>query len=111
MNSQSQPVWTDPNLPPDQFLYERKGPWPQPAPAYPMARPPEVLTVPWQEYDEWWLTIGVKLLAEYGVEKLLAPAQAQADLELSLQTDEEFVRMMTQTVYCRYLRNESGTAN
>lgn len=110
MTLQSQPAWTDPNLPPDQFLYERKGPWPQPAPAYPMTRPPEVLNIPTQEYTAWWEFIGLRLVAEYGVEKLLAPRQAQADLALPLPIDEEFLRIMTQTVYGRYLRNESGTA-
>lgn len=45
-STQVQPAWTDPDLPPDQFLYQRLGPWPQPAPDYPMTRPPEVLTIP-----------------------------------------------------------------
>ena len=106
-----QPAWTDPNLPPDQFLYERKGPWPQPAPAYPMERPPEVLNIPTSEYATWWEMIGTRLAAAYEVEKFLAPGQAQADLACALPTDAEFVQMMTQTVYGRYLRNEaSGSA-
>lgn len=107
---QSQPAWTDPNLPPDQFLYGRKGPWPQPAPAYPMARPPEVLNIPTPERDAWWAWIGTRLGGDYAEEKLLAPRRARADLALPLPTDAEFIQIMTQTVYARYLRNENGTA-
>jgi hypothetical protein len=110
--TQDQPPWTDPNLPPDQFLYERKGPWPQPAPAYPMTRPPEVLNIPTPEYVAWWEMIGFRLSLAYGIEKgiLDGTGQAQIDLALPLPTDDEFLRMMTQTVYARYLRNENSTA-
>lgn len=30
---EAQPAWTNPDLPPDQVVYERLGPWPQLAPA------------------------------------------------------------------------------
>ncbi|MFM2275524.1 MAG: hypothetical protein RL211_1396 [Pseudomonadota bacterium] len=105
---QVQPPWADPNLPPDQFLYERKGPWPQPAPAYPIERPPEVLSIPTSEYTTWWEMIGTRLAGAYAVEKFLAPGQAQADLTRALPTDPEFVQLMTQTVYARYLRCEAN---
>ena len=108
---QAQPPWTDLNLPPDQFLYERLGPWPQPAPAYPMTRPPEVLNIPTQERVAWWEMIGSRLGATYEIERFLAPGQAQTDLALPLPTDEEFLQIMTRTVYARYLRNESGTTS
>ena len=69
---QSQPAWTDSNLPPSQFLYKRKGPWPQPEPAYPMTRPPEVLNIPTQESRPWWEFIGSRLTATFEIEKFLA---------------------------------------
>lgn len=110
---QAPPPWTNPDLHPDQFLYQRLGPWPQPAPAYPMARPPEVLNIPAQEYDEWWEFIGSRLALAYLAEKaaLDLSGQDKTDLTLALPTDAEFLQIMTQTVYARYLRNESGTAN
>ena len=107
---QAQPPWTNPDLPPDQFLYGRLGPWPQPAPAYPMARPPEVLNIPTPESVAWWEWIGSRLFKTYLEEKILAPFAAQTDLTYLLPTDKEFVRIMTQTVYGRYLRNEAGTS-
>ena len=108
---QAQPPWTDANLPPDQFLYERLGPWPQPAPAYPMTRPPEVLTIPPVEAALWNETIGtryVETVLEYS-----APAYLKglADLVLPLPTDDDFNQVMTRTVYSRFLRQEApGTA-
>lgn len=108
---QAPPPWTNPDLTPEQFLYKRAGPWPQPAPAYPMARPPEVLNIPTPESVAWWEWIGSRLFKTYLEEKILAPLAAQTDLTLALPTDEEFLRIMTQTVYGRYLRNESGTSS
>lgn len=107
---QAPPPWTNPDLPPDQFLYGGLGPWPQPAPAYPMARPPEVLNIPTPESVAWWEWIGSRLFKTYLEEKILAPFAARTDLTYLLPTDKEFVRIMTQTVYGRYLRNEAGTS-
>ena len=111
--SQAQPPWSNPDLHPDQFLYQRLGPWPQPAPAYPMARPPEVLNIPTEERLMWWAFIGDRIGLAYAAEKarLYAFEQDKIDLTLPLPTDAEFVQIMTQTVYARYLRNETGTAN
>ena len=108
---QVSPPWANPDLPPDQFLYGRLGPWPQPAPAYPMTRPPEVLNIPTPESVAWWEWIGSRLFKTYLEEKILAPFAAQTDLTYLLPTDKEFVRIMTQTVYGRYLRNEAGTTS
>jgi len=107
--TQNPPPWSDPNLPPDQFLYDRQGPWPQPAPAYPMTRPPEVLNIPTTEYEAWWEWIGLRLGAAYETEKaiLYESGQAEKDLALPLPTDDEFLQIMTRTVYARFLRNES----
>ena len=105
--TQAQPPWINPDLPPDQFLYERLGPWPQPAPAYPMARPPEVLTIPPVEAALWNETIGaryVETVLEYTVP---AYAKGLADLVLPLPVDDEFVQIMTRTVYSRFLRQEA----
>jgi hypothetical protein len=103
------PPWSDPNLPPDQFLYERKGPWPQPAPAYPMTRPPEVLTIPAAETELWQATIGrryQKTVLEYTLPAFIEGAY-EAWRGLPLPGDDEFVRIMTHTVYSRFLRRES----
>ena len=103
---QVQPAWTDPDLPPDQFLYKRLGPWPQPAPAYPMSRPPEVLTIPPVEATLWNETIGaryVETVLEYSAPAYL---KGMADLVLPLPVDDDFLQIMTRTVYSRFLRQE-----
>ena len=74
-----------------------------------MKRPPEVLNIPTKEYLAWLYYIGEPLGKTYLEEKLLAPFAAPGDLTYLLPPDEEFVRIMTQTVYGRYLRNEAGT--
>jgi len=107
--TQDQPPWTNPDLPPDQFLYDRQGPWPQPAPAYPMTRPPEVLNIPEEESAQWWEFIGSRLAAALVSEEiyLRVTGQAQNDLALPLPTDDEFLQIMTRTVYSRFLRQEA----
>jgi hypothetical protein len=110
--TQNQQPWTDPDLPPDQFLYERKGPWPQPAPAYPMTRPPEVLTIPPVEVELWKNTIGWRY--EKTVLEYTAPAFIEGAYEkwsgIALPTDDQFTQIMTHTVYSRFLRREASDA-
>ena len=89
--SRAQPPWTNPNLHPDQFLNERQGPWPQPAPTYPMARPQEVVNIPAQEYDAWWAIIDARLGATFESVEHIAPAEALFDLTRPLPTDADVV--------------------
>jgi hypothetical protein len=100
------PPWANPDLSPDHFLYARKGPWPQPAPAYPMTRPPEVLNIPPAETELWKSTIGRRY--EKTVLEYTLPAFVEGAYEKwrgqALPSDAEFVQIMTQTVYSRFLR-------
>jgi hypothetical protein len=45
---------------PDQYLYQRQGPWPQPSPSYPAYCADEVLNIPQDELDEFAKTIGAR---------------------------------------------------
>jgi hypothetical protein len=105
--TQVQPDWTDPDLPPDQFLYERLGPWPQPAPAYPMSRPPEVLNIPPIEALIWNENIGARYLKTQLGYAGAAAALAVGDMAKPLPTDDDFLQIMTRAVYARFLRRES----
>ena len=72
-----------------------------------MTRPPEVLTIPPVEATLWDETIGaryVETVLEYS-----APAYLKglADLVLPLPADEDFLQIMTRTVYSRFLRQEA----
>lgn len=98
------PAWSDPNLPPDQFLYQRKGPWPQPSPAFPMELAPEILNIPPVETLLWTEAIGSRYFKTQNFYTGGAGANAVAGAQLEIPGDPEFVRLMTGTVYARFLR-------
>ncbi len=97
--------WSNPNLAPDQFLYQRLGPWPQPCPSYPMDQAPEVLNIPPIETQLWNATIGMRYLQTLTSFPAQASAKAVADGSTPIPPDDEFVRMMTKSVYSRFLKN------
>ena len=105
------PPWADPNLPPEQFLYQRKGPWPQPSPTYPMEMAPEVLNIPPIEALLWNQTIGARYLLAQGGYPPMAAQKAAAGGEQPIPSDPEFVRIMTETAYARLLKNADGGSN
>lgn len=105
------PNWSDPNLPPDQFLYQRSGPWPQPAPAYPMSQAPEVLNIPPIEALLWNNTIGARYLQAQNQYPPDAAKVAIDEMGALLPTDEKFVAMMTHSVYGRFLRPDPKNAS
>lgn len=45
---------------PNDFLYGRKGPWPQPCPDHPYDESPGVVHLPIGEWVDWWLRIGLR---------------------------------------------------
>jgi hypothetical protein len=47
---------------PEDFLYARKGPWPQPSPAHPIGESAAVIHLPLCEKLDWWLFIGSRYL-------------------------------------------------
>jgi hypothetical protein len=101
---------SDADLPPDRFLYERKGPWPQPSPAHPLTDAAEVLNVPLVETAVWDIAVGLRLAAdEYGY----APAAARLalkDMDSPIPTDDEFNNVMLKTAYSRFMKPGDGNA-
>ena len=76
---------SDPTLSPDQFLYGRKGPWPQPSPSHPLVEACEVLTIPPNEMLLWNSTIGDDLYrGEMAQAMCFAPAAIQPNLAETL---------------------------
>jgi hypothetical protein len=100
--------WNQPDLPADQFLYQRKGPWPQPSPSYPMEQAPEVLNIPPIETMLWNQAIGARYLKTEMFFAIGAAANAAAGSQLDIPSDAEFVRMMTRSVYARFLKRVEG---
>jgi hypothetical protein len=97
-------LWNQPDLPSDQFLYERRGPWPQPSPSYPLENAPEILNIPPMETMLWTQAIGSRYFATETFFPGGAAANAAAGNELPIPPDDEFVRMMTKSVFARSLR-------
>lgn len=45
-----------------QYLYDRKGPWPQPSPSHPFGEAPAVVHVPKVEQKTWFRNIGLRYI-------------------------------------------------
>ena len=97
-----------PDLPPDQFLYGRKGPWPQPSPSHPLKEAAEVLNVPQLESLVWDATVGKRLLIGQAAFPALAARDAMTDALFNIPTDDEFNDLMLNTAYTRYMRPGTG---
>ena len=81
--------------PPDQFLYGRKGPWPQPSPSHPLQEAAEVLNIPPIESLVWNGTVGKRLLEILGKDPsgpgVIQPAEmsgAMAAIRAAVAQDE-----------------------
>ena len=94
-----------PAVAPDQFLYGRKGPWPQPSPSHPMGEAPEVLTIPSLEETLFNATIGTRYLTTQLGYPPYASRLATSKLGYTTPTDDEFNAMMFQTGYTRFLKD------
>lgn len=101
----NKPQWSQPDLAADQFLYQRKGPWPQPSPSYPMANAPEILNIPPVETLLWNQAIGSRYFKTLTFYPGGAAVNAVAGSQLPIPSDDEFVRMMTKSVHARCLKN------
>ena len=92
-------------LPPDRFLYGRKGPWPQPSPSHPLLEAPEVLNVPADEWMLWNETIGARYAKTQLGQPPLAAAYAVQNRAYLGPNDENFHRILFETGYTRFLRH------
>lgn len=95
---------SDPSLHPDQFLYGRKGPWPQPSPSHPLREAYEVLNIPPIETLMWNATIGQRLMRDEASFAPQAAMKALANHNYTTPDDEEFARILFKTAYIRYLK-------
>jgi len=95
----------DPNLGPDQFLYARKGPWPQPSPSHPLIEAFEVLAIPPLETTLWQATIGTRYLQTQVAYPPSAAAYAvqQINANYTGPDDARFAQILFGTCYQRYL--------
>lgn len=86
----------------DQFLYGRKGPWPQPQPAHPLGEAPGVVHVPVSEWLDWWLHIGSRYILTLGfvpveyIRSILQPGLLPVD-------DLEFSRLLSHSMISKFI--------
>lgn len=89
---------------PDDFLYDRKGPWPQPCPEHPFGEAAGVIHLPVSDAIDWWLHIG----SRYVTTLLYSPvAYMKGILNPGLLevSDKEFVEMLTNTMLAKFVKN------
>lgn len=95
--------------PPDQFLYGRKGPWPQPSPSHPLQEAAEVLNIPPIESLVWNSTVGKRLLEMQQGYPGFAANAAILDQDLPIPGDDLFNQLMLNTAYSRFMKPASVT--
>lgn len=88
---------------PKNFLYGRKGPWPQPCPDHPYDESPGVVHLPIGEWVDWWARIGARfailwpaLTPVYFLSGLFRPG-------LKKVSDDEFHEYLTNSMMARFI--------
>ena len=90
--------------PPDQFMYRRQGPWPQPSPSYPLLCANEVLNVPDLEQLQYNLDIGSRYMRDQVAFAPFAAERAIADMAWAGPTDDDLDRLMFTTEFTRFIK-------
>lgn len=90
------------NLSPNDFLYERKGPWPQPSPAHPIGEAAAVIHLPLCEQIDWWMFIG----SRYMFTLLYTPIAYLKGIifpGLAPVSDQEFMTMFESSMLSKFI--------
>ena len=90
-------------LPSKNFLYGRKGPWPQPSPTEPLGTSPAVLHLPWQETVDWYCHIGFRYLRDLFLYGPVALVRAIRFRGLPQIDDAAMATVLTHGLYSRFL--------
>lgn len=86
------------------FLYNRAGPWPQPAPDHPMAMAAEVLHPAKADKLDWKRTAGRTYFKTMLTSIPRAAYNAYTRGRVEDISDEVFAELLTTTIYSKYLR-------
>lgn len=90
---------------PKDFLYRRKGPWPQPSPAHPFGEAPAVIHLPFRESVDWWFHIGSRYLFTLSYTPV-AYLRGLLDPGLSVVSDEEFLSYLSCSMMAKFIKND-----
>ncbi len=89
---------------PADFLYERKGPWPQPCPEHPHGEAAGVIHLPLSEAVDWWLNIGSRYVLTLAYTPV---AFLRGILNPGLEPvgDAELAHMLTHSMLAKFIKN------
>lgn len=90
---------------PNDFLYKRKGPWPQPSPAHPLGEAPAVLHIPLKEWIDWWLHIGSRFIWLLFYVPI-AYLRGIFNGSLVKLNDQEFIELFENTMLSKFINKE-----
>lgn len=91
-------------LRPDDFLYSRQGPWPQPCPEHPFSEAAGVIHIPQDEVVDWWIHIGSRYLRTLFYTPV-AFLRGLVKPGLEKVSDEEFSQILTRSLFSKFLKN------
>ena len=96
-----------PNVRPESdYLYERKGPWPQPQPSHPFGFAPGVVHVPKYEMYRWILFIGLRYIFTVLTYWFSAAIYTFRNRSLEPVSDEQFEKILTHSSLSKFISNE-----
>jgi hypothetical protein len=96
-----------PNIRPESdYLYERRGPWPQPQPSHPFGFAPGVVHIPKDEVRKWNWTIGIHYKITLLTYWPKAMWYAWKNRSLRAVTDHDFEMLMTHSSLSKFISDE-----
>jgi len=107
MSNILQPGHGLPNVrPQSDYLYERRGPWPQPQPAHPFGFAPGVVHVPPDEIRHWNRTTGLRYTWTVLTYWPAAAWYAWTHRSLEPLSDEQYEEYLTHSALSKFISNE-----
>lgn len=97
-------------LSPENFLYDRSGPWPQPSANHPLGEVPAVLHLPFSETFSWWMKVGSRYLRDLVFYTPCALFKSLSYNGLKPLNDAQFCDYFFHTCYAKYLTDELSFA-
>jgi hypothetical protein len=88
------------------FLYKRKGPWPQPSPEHPLGEAPAVMRINWKEHVDWWFHIGSRYLATIAFYSPIAYLKGFLNSSLDEISDKEFMELFQNSILSKFIKND-----
>lgn len=88
---------------PKDFLYGRKGPWPQPCPDHPYDESPGVIHLPLGEWADWWLRIGSRFATQWPLFTPIYYFTSLFNPGCKKVSDDEFHNYITNSMMSKFI--------